>query len=678
MIHSQKDLKKAIFREKENMKEKDIFLSENYNVFLTQMQQGVTECGFKGSATMFNDPKGPIAFTNGICTYINYNSDLTAGLKKVEKHYLFCGLNLHECGHQLFTDFALINTTIDKLQNGEIYPAPADNAHMPELRNFLAAGNGPALMDAFQKLNNCIEDGFVDRAVMKVVPGYASCLRFVNSIDKVIGDCTYAEMQSKHLPEESIFINLVLSYARHGIKAYEESDRSNELVAYVEEILPCINKAVMEASPFQRMKEVWTVFSYLFHFIKIQNDKNQNGSQTANSQNKKNVSSSQGQSGSAGNNESTQQEDSLSKHLQGLGSQMSNSEKIEHQNTQAPNQSAIQAMNNMASDEDPGKPLSGQENAPSSSKELEHLTEQIAERITAQKQEAEILANMKDDTQALGGVSIHKNISARISRIPVSKEGIQAYEALHGELDTIVRRFLKDFEKEIKDRQTGDTLTGLYSGKRITMREAYRYDKKVFNRKILPEDIPDMAIGILLDMSGSMSGDRLAAAIMCAYITYEFCRRLHIPCFVMGHSTHDFDVTLFSAVDESSLDNMDKYRIFSMEAKDSNRDGYALRYCLNKLGKIPAVDKILMVISDGRPNHYGYGLTEGQTDCQNAVSEALKKGITTIAAGIGDSEQVKKVYKEGISDKNSAIYLDLSDLGKLPKAFIKIIREKLS
>ena len=84
-----------------------------------------------------------------------------------------------------------------------------------------------------------------------------------------------------------------------------------------------------------------------------------------------------------------------------------------------------------------------------------------------------------------------------------------------------------------------------------------------------------------------------------------------------------------------------------------------------------------MIISDGLPNHNGYGLESGQKDCQQVVREGLKAGIFTIAAAIGDADSVKRVYKDGVSEKNSATYLDISDLEKLPKAFVKIIKEKL-
>lgn len=114
-----------------------------------------------------------------------------------------------------------------------------------------------------------------------------------------------------------------------------------------------------------------------------------------------------------------------------------------------------------------------------------------------------------------------------------------------------------------------------------------------------------------------------------------------------------------------------------MTAYGCNRDGYAVWFCIKKLEKITADQKILMIISDGRPNHNGYGLESGRMDCQAAVKHGIKKGITTIAASIGDPTGVRSVYKDDISEKSSAEFLDLTDLQKLPKAFVNIIKKRM-
>ena len=733
---SQKELKREIFSQKEKLKDHELFVSDSYNKFLTQMQDGITECK-SGCEAFITENTESIAYTDGTRIYISYDSLLSKGHNRKERHLIYCGLNLHECGHLLFTDFQLMMKSMEALKKGEMYPTPEDNPYLQKLRNFLyTTGNEQYILPIFKKLDNCIEDGFVDRAVMAMVPGYARCLRYVRNEDNSLEKMTYKEMVDKKCPRVHIFIAMTLFYARHGLLLFDDSD-SGELIDSFKEVMPVIKKAVFSASPFQRKKMVWKVMCYLYNFIEIDNNQqkknSQNGAQQGNnSQNgaqqgnnsqsgtqqgnnsqsgtqQGNSSQSGAQQGNSSQSGAQQGNNSQGGAQQGNSSQgdaqqgngsgcgessqsiqealkqadaaMRNTESTKHNNTVNPNEQVMSALENKLnsasgkSSEEKKADETGNLACP----ELDSIANKVAEEKIFQKQEDEIKKDMSQKaTSYLSDSPIHRGIRAKCTRAGVTERAKSFYEEEHRELDSIVTRMITEFEKEIKERQTGDTLTGLYTGKRFEAREAYRYDKRVMSRKILPEDIPDMAVGILVDCSGSMGGDKIHYAIQSAYITYSFCKRLQIPVFVVGHTTSGNDVSLISVADENSLDNNDKIRIFDLRSQNCNRDGYALKYCMEKLKHIVAEQKLMMIISDGCPNHTAYHLNEGRADCQAIVKDGIKNGITTIAAAIDDAVNVQSVYKKGISEKNSAEYLDLSDLRKLPKAFVKIIKKRLS
>ena len=703
---SQKELKREIFSQKEKLKDHELFMSDSYNKFLTQMQDGITECK-SGCEAFMTENTESIAYTNGTRIYISYDSLLSKGHNRKERHLIYCGLNLHECGHLLFTDFQLMMKSMKALKKGEMYPTPEDNPYLQKLRNFLyTTGNEQYILPIFKKLDNCIEDGFVDRAVMAMVPGYARCLRYVRNEDNSLEKMTYKEMVDKKCPRVHIFIAMTLFYARHGLLLFDDSD-SGELIDSFKEVMPVIKKAVFSASPFQRKKMVWKVMCYLYNFIEIDNNQqknnSQNGAQQGNNSQRGTQQGNNSQSGTQQGNSSqsgTQQgNSSQSGAQQGNGSgcgespqsiqealkqadaAMRNTESTKHNNTVNPNEQVMSALENKLnsasgkSSEEKKADETGNLACP----ELDSIANKVAEEKIFRKQEDEIKKDMSQKaTSYLSDSPIHRGIRAKCTRAGVTERAKSFYEEEHRELDSIVTRMITEFEKEIKERQTGDTLTGLYTGKRFEAREAYRYDKRVMSRKILPEDIPDMAVGILVDCSGSMGGDKIHYAIQSAYITYSFCKRLQIPVFVVGHTTSGNDVSLISVADENSLDNNDKIRIFDLRSQNCNRDGYALKYCMEKLKHIVAEQKLMMIISDGCPNHTAYHLNEGRADCQAIVKDGIKNGITTIAAAIDDAVNVQSVYKKGISEKNSAEYLDLSDLRKLPKAFVKIIKKRLS
>ena len=743
---SQKELKREIFSQKEKLKDHELFVSDSYNKFLTQMQDGITECK-SGCEAFMTENTESIAYTDGTRIYISYDSLLSKGHNRKERHLIYCGLNLHECGHLLFTDFQLMMKSMEALKKGEMYPTPEDNPYLQKLRNFLyTTGNEQYILPIFKKLDNCIEDGFVDRAVMAMVPGYARCLRYVRNEDNSLEKMTYKEMVDKKCPRVHIFIAMTLFYARHGLLLFDDSD-SGELIDSFKEVMPVIKKAVFSASPFQRKKMVWKVMCYLYNFIEIDNNQqkknsqngaqqgnnsqngaqqgnnSQNGAQQGNNSQSGTQQGNNSQSGTQQGNNSqsgtqqgnssqsgaqqgnnsqggaqqgnSSQGDAQQDNVSGCGESsqsiqealkqadaaMRNTESTKHNNTVNPNEQVMSALENKLnsasgkSSEEKKADETGNLACP----ELDSIANKVAEEKIFQKQEDEIKKDMSQKaTSYLSDSPIHRGIRAKCTRAGVTERAKSFYEEEHRELDSIVTRMITEFEKEIKERQTGDTLTGLYTGKRFEAREAYRYDKRVMSRKILPEDIPDMAVGILVDCSGSMGGDKIHYAIQSAYITYSFCKRLQIPVFVVGHTTSGNDVSLISVADENSLDNNDKIRIFDLRSQNCNRDGYALKYCMEKLKHIVAEQKLMMIISDGCPNHTGYHLNEGRADCQAIVKDGIKNGITTIAAAIDDAVNVQSVYKKGISEKNSAEYLDLSDLRKLPKAFVKIIKKRLS
>ena len=753
---SQKELKREIFSQKEKLKDHELFVSDSYNKFLTQMQDGITECK-SGCEAFMTENTESIAYTDGTRIYISYDSLLSKGHNRKERHLIYCGLNLHECGHLLFTDFQLMMKSMEALKKGEMYPTPEDNPYLQKLRNFLyTTGNEQYILPIFKKLDNCIEDGFVDRAVMAMVPGYARCLRYVRNEDNSLEKMTYKEMVDKKCPRVHIFIAMTLFYARHGLLLFDDSDRG-ELIDSFKEVMPVIKKAVFSASPFQRKKMVWKVMCYLYNFIEIDNNQQKNNSQNGaqqgnnsqngvqqgnNSQNgaqqgnnsqsgtqQGNNSQSGTQQGNNSQNGAQQGNNSQSGTQQGNSSQsgaqqgnnsqsgaqqgnnsqgdaqqsngsvcgespqslqealkqadaaMRNTESTKHNNTVTPNEQVMSALENKLNSASgkSSEEKKADETGNLECSELDSIANKVAEGKIFQKQEDEIKKDMSQKvTSYLSDAPIHRGIHAKCTRAGVTERATSSYEKEHRELDSIVTRMITEFEKEIKERQTGDTLTGLYTGKRFEAREAYRYDKRVMSRKILPEDIPDMAVGILVDCSGSMGGDKIHYAIQSAYITYSFCKRLQIPVFVVGHTTSGNDVSLISVADENSLDNNDKIRIFDLRSQNCNRDGYALKYCMEKLKHIVAEQKLMMIISDGCPNHTAYHLNEGRADCQAIVKDGIKNGITTIAAAIDDAVNVQSVYKKGISEKNSAEYLDLSDLRKLPKAFVKIIKKRLS
>lgn len=147
----------------------------------------------------------------------------------------------------------------------------------------------------------------------------------------------------------------------------------------------------------------------------------------------------------------------------------------------------------------------------------------------------------------------------------------------------------------------------------------------------------------------------------CAYfvILYDFCKALHIPVTVYGHSTSGNSVELYSYAEFESIDSDDKYRMMDIAARGSNRDGAALRFVAEQLVKRPEEVKILILVSDGQPAAPGYYGSAAEEDLRGIRQEYRRKGVLFIAAAIGEDKQnIERIYGDS--------FMDITDLNQLP------------
>ena len=189
-------------------------------------------------------------------------------------------------------------------------------------------------------------------------------------------------------------------------------------------------------------------------------------------------------------------------------------------------------------------------------------------------------------------------------------------------------------------------------------------------KKKLPDEDLDMAVCVLIDGSGSMSDcKRMTYAKRAALLLYRYCEILKIPCGVYLHRTMGYeDCTIECYADPERYMASDKYRIMSAQAFGGNRDGYAIRYCCNRLNQIDAKQKLMFVISDGAPSAYDYDVA--LADIKKCKKEYERKGVQMIAAAIGcDKKQIEEIYGNS--------FLDVSDLQTLPKKLCNILNRKL-
>ena len=293
--------------------------------------------------------------------------------------------------------------------------------------------------------------------------------------------------------------------------------------------------------------------------------------------------------------------------------------------------------------------------------DIERLLDKMAEKAACEQLENERTRELNDVAQSISYGDVHAGVDIRVNRISsVDEELVDQYNTVAGPLLDISRQLQKSLLQQLKDKQRGGKQTGLMMGRRLDAHALCRNDGKVFYKNALPNEIPQMSVGLLLDESGSMcSCDRCTYARASAIILYDFCKALHIPVIVYGHSTSGSGVELYSYAEFESIDNDDKYRMMDIAARGSNRDGAALRFVAEQLVKRPEEVKILILVSDGQPAAPGYYGSAAEEDLRGIKQEYRRKGILFIAAAVGEDKQnIERIYGDA--------FMDITDLNQLP------------
>lgn len=200
----------------------------------------------------------------------------------------------------------------------------------------------------------------------------------------------------------------------------------------------------------------------------------------------------------------------------------------------------------------------------------------------------------------------------------------------------------------------------------------HRNVRLIVHRPCPPTESPSLVVGLRIDESASMSAfGRLEAAKRAAIAVYEFCRICQIPILIYG-DTADVSkleqMSVFAYADFAHMDPDDRFRLMGIRARSNNRDGMALRIMAERLAASPQQTKLLISISDGQPKAMDdYTGSYAVADMQQTIEEYERKGITFLAAAIGqDKEVISEIY-------GNERFLDIANLQEVPAQLVRMI-----
>ena len=205
----------------------------------------------------------------------------------------------------------------------------------------------------------------------------------------------------------------------------------------------------------------------------------------------------------------------------------------------------------------------------------------------------------------------------------------------------------------------------------IDRRSGVEPSPRLFCRRIRNDR--SMAAMFMVDMSGSTKGwindaERESLIMLCEalealgddYAIYGFSGWTRTRC----------DIYRIKAFGDR-YDEAVRRRIAGIEARDYTRMGVAIRHLTKLLAARPVRHKLLVTLSDGRPDDFGdeYRGTYGIEDTRRALQEARRQGIRSYCVTIDrhGADYLKHMY-------GPAAYTVLDEVSKLPLKLADIYR----
>ena len=665
-----------------------------------------------------------LAYTDNLHITINAgNPAITEFPTRENRYQMVRGLFAHELGHCLYTDFLAQQTYRNNLSACRWYPGKPALTRVLDVKNerefWEYAKEDPQnlvlLGRVAHEISNVLEDAAMENRVLERFPGtLGQALDFVRAWQwrEMPTVTQLKEREAQGTPMFYCLLQLFLSYGKFGELKYGEEPLSEEHIQTVFELLPLLDDDLRATSGKARWNTVNCILIRCWEHVReylealkrrYEEKKASGGTGSVFSQLEEELStlvggSTRGEGSTAPVSEESEEpflpqlEKREKTHALADGNPSGEDENSGEKLSTAGVSSESAAGKQEITPEEQGRmplmetdqvsePLGGgvevnQDYLPELSNtveaEMERLLDTMAEKSVCQELEQNRLSELNREAQSISYGDIHKGVAIRVNRMTeVPPEMVTQYNAIAGPLLAISKQLQKSLLRQLRDQQRGGKQTGLLMGRRLDAHALFRSDGKVFTKNALPIQPPEMAVGLLLDESGSMAScDRATYARASAIILYDFCQALRVPVMVYGHSTGGSGVELYSYSEFDAIDRDDKYRLVDISARGSNRDGAALRFVAERLSRRTEELKLLILVSDGQPADTGYYGTAAEEDLRGIQQEYRRKGVLFIAAAIGDDkEDIERIYGDS--------FLDITDLNQLPVKLTQVVKRFL-
>ena len=235
------------------------------------------------------------------------------------------------------------------------------------------------------------------------------------------------------------------------------------------------------------------------------------------------------------------------------------------------------------------------------------------------------------------------------------------------------RSLFKKVGREIENHLKSDMRTGSnkrkFSGKKFRAEKLVNRDYRYFENTATKRDIPETAVGILIDQSGSMYGEQIRCATYAAMGMYKTLAELeHFDVAVYGHTSTYGEVIINRYID-FGFKPKDPIKVLAGIYSDGGNIDEVAVTALGERLKSQMVDKkIMIIISDGLPHSM---IGHAETRFRDLVKEYVKDGFNVFVAALGsDKANIDKIYED-------VSFIDITDPSELPTNMLRAIKRTI-
>jgi len=301
--------------------------------------------------------------------------------------------------------------------------------------------------------------------------------------------------------------------------------------------------------------------------------------------------------------------------------------------------------------------------------------------------------------------------------LSVNKQAEKIFDSIFTSLRSLIQVTVNQFKALFK---SGSQITAKLKFGRLDTRKMVRglinEDPHIFKKNIVNEGTNEIAIALLIDQSGSMTGEKIYNAQKAAILFGEVLDALQLNFIIYGWtdiayydnylmqemnrrtsklpSLHYFEFppeinpeifSVFCYKEFNENYESSKQKLGMIAALCDNSDHNAIEFITQKLLQSKKRIKILMILSDGQPYAISYEILHERLKRENpgcgdrgniginmtrqAIETAQKFGIQTICISIDTS----KNYQEQIYGTNNYIIIDPKNIQELPIKVAKIL-----